>query len=216
MPRVTSVKSARQDQGRCIKCPREIKKGDPYKWYAFMVGGRGGPKRKHCQYCPVKPADLTNSDYLKGAYGIEESIDKIPGDVDSVGAAQEIPDQLREIAQEIRDLGEEQQGKLDNMPEGLQQGDTGQLIQSRIDACEEMATQFDEKADTIETAANSLVDGSDAEARRTFMDDADLVQESGESADDFDERVDSEIAAANEDHFTEINSNLEFDINWGD
>lgn len=47
-----------------------------------------------------------------------------------------------EVKGEIEELRDECQGSLDNMPEGLQQGDTGQLLQERIDAMDSWADEI--------------------------------------------------------------------------
>lgn len=40
------------------------------------------------------------------------------------------------LINDLNDIKDELQDRLDNMPESLQQGDTGQLLQDRIDAIE--------------------------------------------------------------------------------
>ena len=57
-------------------------------------------------------------------------------------------DSLEELAQECRDA-------YDNMPEGLQQGDTGQLLEQRAEGCEEAAN-----------AIRDITDGFDEDAIR--------------------------------------------------
>jgi hypothetical protein len=47
------------------------------------------------------------------------------------------------VVQELRDLAEECQDNLDNMPEGLQQGDTGMMLQERIEACNNAADELE-------------------------------------------------------------------------
>lgn len=42
-------------------------------------------------------------------------------------------------AEEARDIAQEQQDKFDNMPSQLQDGETGQLLQARADACNDWA-----------------------------------------------------------------------------
>lgn len=49
---------------------------------------------------------------------------------------------LESLAEQVREFGEEQQGKFDNMPEGLQQGDTGQLLEERASNMEQAATPW--------------------------------------------------------------------------
>lgn len=113
MPKVTFVKSARKANPRY-----GIEVGDSYYHWAFMVGGRGGPKI--CSKTRPTRAQLTNSDFLKGLYGIfddeiggvEKALNDPNGGVDFDCVA----DDLEAVAQSLRDLGQEQRDKFDNMP----------------------------------------------------------------------------------------------------
>jgi len=68
---------------------------------------------------------------LQTYYAIRELVDGL-----SAEAIEDLTTQVEEILGEIESLIDETQGSLDNMPEGLQQGDTGQLLQERIDVLE--------------------------------------------------------------------------------
>lgn len=133
MARAHFVKAARKDNP-------VAKKGEPYWWWKPMIGGRGAAKR----FSKTQPtrSQLTNSEFLSAFYAICESID----------AAEDV-DGLRSCAEELRTLGEEQQEKFDNMPDGLQQGDTGQMLEERATGC-------DSWADAIEAACDNF-DGED-------------------------------------------------------
>lgn len=136
MPRVHFVKSARKDNP-------VAKKGESYYWWKPMVGGRGGAKR----FSKEQPSrsQTTQSEFLGGLYAIE----------DDMLAKADSPEALREAAENLRELGQEQQDKFDNMPEGLQQGDSGQMLEERANGCEEWASHIDQVADELE---NSLSD----------------------------------------------------------
>lgn len=129
MARAHFVKSARKDNP-------VAKKGESYWWWKHMIGGRGGPK----QYSKDRPkqSQLTQSEFLSNIYGASEEL-----------AEANDPERFREIAQSVREAGEECQSKFDNMPDGLQQGDTGQLL-------EERASNAESWADAIESAADEL------------------------------------------------------------
>lgn len=43
---------------------------------------------------------------------------------------------MREAADAIREIGEEERAKFDNMPEGLQQGENGQAMEEAADTIE--------------------------------------------------------------------------------
>lgn len=124
-------KSQPNPEGDEIFC----KKGDTYFSWGMMVGGRG-IQRKSLTY--PKRSQLTNSEFLSAVYDLEDGINW--GGAESPEDLQQMRDDL---AQEVRDLGEQQQEKFDNMPDGLQQGDTGQLLEQRAQACEQYADDLE-------------------------------------------------------------------------
>ena len=109
---------------------QKIAKGDTYWYVQIKTGPRSS--RVMRQKEPFRRSQLTSSDYLQQLYAWE----------DSKGALAEM-DSAQEFSDTIRALGEEQGEKFDNMPEGLQQGDTGQTLESRRDACESAAEEID-------------------------------------------------------------------------
>jgi len=131
MPRVTFVKSARKDNPVC-------KKGESYYWWKFRYGGKRYSLR------PPRPSQLTNSPYYGGIRSLVEMIeDAIVKDEDTLT---ELRDEVRDRLEEI---GSECQESLDNMPDSLMYSPTGELLQERVDACEnaqsevEMIDEFD-------------------------------------------------------------------------
>lgn len=147
MPRVTTVNKAQKDQGACGKCGNEIKVGSSYRWWKFRYGGR----RVRCAKpeCAPKASDLTQSAFYSTLADLTDRLQGALDDFRGGGDASDLSSELSDIASEVRTLGEECQEKLDNMPEGLQQGDTGQLLQTRAEEC-------DSKADDLENAASEL------------------------------------------------------------
>lgn len=132
-----------------------IQKGEMYYYAKIKTGPYSS--RTIRQKAPIKPSQLTSSEYLSRLYELQEQMNGL----DDLEAA-------REIAESLRELGEEQREKFDNMPEGLQQGDTGQMLEERAEACESAA-------DEIET----LIDGWDEDtAKQEVLDEAD--EEDGE------------------------------------
>lgn len=184
MPRANFVKAARKDNP-------VAKKGESYWWWKPMVGGRGGAKR----YSKERPtrSQLTQSEFLSQLYGIED---------EQIGNAKE-PSDLRDAAEALRELGQEEQGKYDNMPDGLQQGDTGQMIEERAQNCEAWADDLDQVADeweTKKTEIEELVQAWDdydtAEAEYDEEDeDADEPEEPGEErpSDDWETELAAEM-----------------------
>lgn len=100
-----------------------IQKGEVYyQWQLYH-----GPVRR--SKTPPKRSQLTGSGYLSTLYDLFDQEINEPSDLES-------------IADELESLGQEQRDRFDNMPEGLQQGDTGQMLEQRADACEEAASNI--------------------------------------------------------------------------
>jgi hypothetical protein len=114
-----------------------IKAGDEY-WYVKLKLQRGGKVMRSLK--PFKDSQLTTSPFKSGWYSMQEAWEESDKDAEAI----------REAAGAIRDLGEEAQGSFDNMPEGLQQGDTGQTLENRATTCSEAADQLDTLADELE------------------------------------------------------------------
>ena len=109
-----------------------INKGESYWTWSFMYGGTYYSKTQ------PKPSQLTSSEFLSTVYGIQEEIDEWnPSDVTDV---EEFVDDIKNRLEELRD---ETQDKLDNMPYQLQDADTGQLLQERIEALENALNEFE-------------------------------------------------------------------------
>lgn len=119
MGKVQFVQSARKEW-KCGRCGAAIEKGMSY--YRGEVNF--GPTFVRCTKCKLESWEVTSSDYQrevgeivyrwKQNYGVtEDTIDAIVSDLET-----------------IRD---DCQDKLDNMPEGLQEGEVGQLLSDRID-----------------------------------------------------------------------------------
>lgn len=109
-----------------------IKKGEEYYHWKFRFGGI------HRSKTPPKPSQLTQSEFLSTLYDLQERLGNLQAD-----NAEDLKTDVEEIASELRDLGQDCQGKLDNMPDGLQQGETGQLLEQRADSCENAADELE-------------------------------------------------------------------------
>ena len=108
-----------------------IAKGDMHYYVKIKTGPRSS--REMRSKTPFKRSQLTSSDYQSQLYDWEDSKAEI-SDMESA----------QEFADTIRSLGEEQREKLDNMPEGLQQGSTGEMLTERAAACEAAAGEIEE------------------------------------------------------------------------
>ena len=203
MPRVIIVKKAQKAQGECGKCNAKIKKGDGYKWWKFRFGGRHVRCLK--TECAPRPSDLTQSEFYGTLYGIEESLGTAIEDFRNGGEPADLAGTLNELAEELRQLGSECQDKLDNMPEGLQQGDTGQLLENRAQECES-------KADELESAASEIESVELYDDPTKYFEDNKIERAKRENEDDFNKRVKERMEEANEQARDEAASNAEIDL----
>lgn len=115
-----------------------IKKGDTYYYCNLKTGPRSS--RVMRQLKPFTRSQLTTSDYYQAVWSLFDDADP------------QTPDDVRDMAETLRGIGEEQQEKFDNMPEGLQQGDTGQMLENRAQSCDSQASELDQIADEWEQA----------------------------------------------------------------
>jgi len=126
MPKVNFVKSARKDNP-------VAKVGEPYYWWQFKFGG------KHYSKTPPKPSQLTQSEFMKFVYYMQDRIETLAG----YENAEDLKAEIDSIVDEIRSQADELDEKFNNMPEGFQQGDTGTLLEERRDAMNQWADDLE-------------------------------------------------------------------------
>lgn len=147
MPRVNTIQKCRKSPGPCGRCGKPINPGDPYRYWEFRFGG----KHVRClaPECSPRPRDLTQSDFWIEVYDIQDELQ-----------AANSPEDVQSVIDRIRDHASEQEDKLTNMPEGLQQAPTGELLQGRADSLEEWASgleSIDEPDEEAEDQDDELV-----------------------------------------------------------
>lgn len=142
MPKVNHVRAAKDypDIG--------VKKGEQYYWWKFNFGPKVRSKT------PPRASQLTRSEFLGAMCDIEDEIGALSADdgLESV---------VSEIAGRVRELGEEQESKKENMPDSLQESDTGQALQNRSDRCGEIA-------DELEAITFDVSDKEEAQTEEEF------------------------------------------------
>ena len=127
MPRVNHVKKARRDYPEA-----GIKKGEEYYHWKF----RYGPMVRSKTY--PKPWQLTRSEFYGTLMQIQDTISNLHAE-----DADDLKSQVEDIAGQLRELGESCQEKHDNMPDSLQDSETGELLQSRAEAMESAADELE-------------------------------------------------------------------------
>lgn len=125
-----------------------IAKGEMYYYTKIKTGPRSS--RELRSKTPFRRSQLTSSEFLSQVYDIEDRL-AVVSDLED---AQDIAADLEALASETRE-------KFEAMPEGLQQGDTGQMIEQRAGAC-----------DTAAEAIRDVCGREDDES-----DNADLIEE---------------------------------------
>jgi len=128
MPKVYFVKKARKDYPN-----NGILKGDSYYHWTFRFGGT------HRSKVRPKPSQLTQSEFLSEVYSIQEELEEITTEWD----IEDIRSTIEEKAERLRELGEEQQEKHDNMPENLEYSPVAELLGERAENCEQMADDLE-------------------------------------------------------------------------
>jgi len=126
MAKVNFIKSARKDNP-------VAKVGESYYWWQFRFGG------KHYSKTPPKPSQLTQSEFLIFVYDMQDRIETLAG----YENAEDLKAEVDSIIDEIRGQSDELDEKFNNMPEGLQQGDTGVLLEERRDAMNQWADDLE-------------------------------------------------------------------------
>lgn len=122
MTRAHFVKKAQKDYPEF-----GIKKGDSYWHWAFAFGPKYKSKTQ-----PTR-SQLTRSNFLSTLYSIEDSI---PDAFKECTTSDDLESSMEQLISEIEELKDETQNSLDNMPSQLQDADSGQLLQERIEALE--------------------------------------------------------------------------------
>lgn len=168
MGKVNFIRSSRK-QWKCDKCGSDINKGDSY--YRGEVNF--GPVFIRCNKCKLQSWEVTTSDWTR-------SIGEI---VNTWQDNYSLDDEgVEELYSAIEDVQSDVQDRLDNMPEGLQEGDIGQLLQERIEMCE--SAMYDlENIDFDELKLNAVEEWYDPSANIDEVEDEDFEDEDDDESD---------------------------------
>ena len=109
----------------------DVKTGDSYYWWEFRFGGMLRQKNK------PRRSQLTQSGFLGQVWDIEDEIEALT-------LEELISSGMDEIIERIRELGQEQEDKLSNMPDQLQETGSGEMLRGRVDMCEEWASNLEQ------------------------------------------------------------------------
>ncbi len=152
-----------------------VKPGDMY-YKVKLRSGNGSVKR--VSKTPFRPSQLTLSAFLSAWRGFSEQIEDLALDDD-------LYDNLQSLAGEMRALGEEQTASRENMPDGLQNSPTGELLETRANNCETWADaieQLDKPDIPDEEAVRAAVDRMEAESDEDYVQRQDDAWEAAQEA----------------------------------
>lgn len=178
MPRVNRVEKCRKSPGKCTRCSKKIKKGDPYLWWKFNFG----PKYVRCSAsaCSPKPSELTRSEFWGRVRDLQ---------AEGFGGEnfEDLKDRTTSVIDELNSLADDCEEKFNNMPQSLQDGDTGQLLQERADALREAVSAIEaidipEEAPPMSESNDRKIDKDDEEAQKDYELKVDSVRDELEQA----------------------------------
>jgi hypothetical protein len=124
MARVTHVMKARKDIPSA-----GIKAGESYYWWKFRYGG------KHYSKTPPKRSQLTQSAFYSAVYDLQDQIGGASPD-------ESLRDLRDDVVSTLEDLKSECESNFDNIPESLQSGSSGELLQERVSALDTAIDEF--------------------------------------------------------------------------
>lgn len=115
-----------------------MKKGESYWWWSFKTAYSSS--KRYSKTRP-RPSQLTQSEFLSTLYAIQERIEDLEAsNFDDIAS---IESERDDIVSELEQLKDETQDKFDNMPDGLQQGDTGQMLEERVSSLESFISDLE-------------------------------------------------------------------------
>lgn len=124
-------KSARGKDLKCSKCGKPINVGDEY----LKATPYKRPPIIRCVACGLKSYETSGSEYIRECGTLVEDWQS------SFSSDESGRDEIVAVLEGLRDQCQE---SLDNMPETLQEGDTGQLFQDRIDNLESVIEELND------------------------------------------------------------------------
>ena len=145
MARINTVNKSRKEKV-CGGCGKLIPVGSKY----FYVDFYSGRTAIRCASCGFKPYETTENPYLQELYRIQYDYSNRLNEL--TPTSEEAPNDVKDdLVSELESLRDEVQERFDNIPEQLQDGDAGSLLQERIDSLDEAISDIDsEDLDSFE------------------------------------------------------------------
>ena len=134
MARINTVQKSRKEKV-CGRCGKTIPVGSKY----FYIDFYSGRTAVRCENCGFKKSETTENYYLQQVYGLQENYEERLHN----STGEDLEDIKSELVDELETLKDECQERFDNIPEQLQDGDAGQLLQERIDSLDGVISDVD-------------------------------------------------------------------------
>lgn len=126
----------------CYKCNRTIAIGEEYQKIVAMYRN---PKTVCCS-CKVPRSELTSSEYYAWLYDLQDNMT-----LETIEDMQQLLDDIEYQKSELED-------KYYNIPEQLQDGEAGSILQERIDNLDEVYDELESIMSEIENVDESDLD----------------------------------------------------------
>lgn len=134
MARINTVQKSRKEK-ICGRCGKTIPVGSKY----FYIDFYSGRTAVRCTSCGFKQSETTENPYYQQLWGIQEDYSEKIDNADK----ETIEDVKSELVSDLENLIDEVQERYDNIPEQLQDGEAGQLLQDRIDSLDSAMSDID-------------------------------------------------------------------------
>lgn len=157
MPKVHTVRKARKPIPSA-----GVAVGDTYYyWFTRTTVGKSFISHRHVSKTYPKPSQLTQSEFYRSLLETEESLST----PDNLADLETFADEVETAAEEIDNLADEQEDKRDNMPDSLQDSETGSLLETRAESCRELVEALRNAASSVRDLFNEL-DGNGSAANQ--------------------------------------------------
>lgn len=153
MARVHHVKAARKDYPNI-----DVKKGEPYYWWAFRFGG------KHMSKTPPAPSQLTQSEFLSSYYSIQENLEAAVSSFSNGGDIDDLISEVESSKDELESLKDETEEKASNVEQAFPGGSPVlDTLQQRVESLEETVSSLEEAISELESLRDEHQNDDDEE-----------------------------------------------------
>lgn len=165
MTKLHTISSARRTDLKCFRCGTAIRRGGPYMWWKFRLGG----KNYRCMACPPKAWELESNAKRQALMKGVDAYDRCMNAYDPVTAASE----LRSAIEHVQDAHDEFESAVDSWTgTNLENSDMFQTFQdavytlsSWISDAEYVASDLEEwTPEQLEVEEDTFVDDEDDES----------------------------------------------------